>query len=632
MQKREKILATIFGAVIVLWLGMPVINSTFIEPIESRNQQLKALNQSIDQQEEKELELLRSAKQLGVWVKHSLPPDEHDAQRLYQEWLKDLAQLSGISDLKLSPGRRIREGKTYIAVQVSLEGTATYQQMSHFLFHFYQTDLLQNIIGLDLKSTGTGKSDRLEFKLTAEGLALTKAKPREHLFPRCKLASALKFDENKMKVLDTIEFPEQTPFRIRINQEFLTVSDISGNTWTIDRGVDKTVPAQYDAETPIEFAPLNQLSAGGTKLEQPVSQDAELINVLSTKYFPKGESFLIKIGNELLNVVNQTQGEWIVQRGVLDTKASAHAKGAAVTQAPQYLQALFDFELVAPANPFAKPVPDKIYKLKLNEISKQSVVRGSSLNFTVPLTGINPALKTPVLTLKTELPGLVVESGKLKWSPTKEQKTGVYSVEVTATQGDQTDSKSFQLELLEKNTPPKIEAAKSVTAYLARPFSMTVKATDTDLPAQKLKFELEPGAPAGSTINAETGEFTWTPPASTELKDYMITIKVSDSGIPSVSTSQQISIKVALDDAFFTFLTGSIEIDGKKIAWLRNRATNQKQEVQAGDVIDISEIHAIVKTITDQHLILEIDGKPWMLILGENFRTMRNLSAPPVLN
>ncbi len=632
MQKREKILAAVFGAVILLWFGMPVIDSTFIEPVVSRTNQLQALNQLIDQQEEKELELLRSARQSGVWVKQSLPPDEHDAQRLYLEWLEDLAELSGISDLKLSPGRRIREGKTYIAIQVSLEGTATYQQMCHFLMHFYQTDLLQNIINLDLKSTGTSKADRLKLKLTAEGLALTKAKPREHLFPRAKLAAALKFDENKIKVQDTIEFPRQTPFRIRINQEFLTVSEINGDTWTITRGVDKTVPAQYAAETPFELSPLSHRSAGSTKLQQPVTQNAELIKVLSTKYFPEGQRFLIKIDNEILDVSNSTQAEWIVKRGVLDTKATFHTKGASVLQAPQYLQALYDYGLVAPVNPFAKPVPDKVYKLKLNDISRQSIIRGNALDFTVPLAGVNPALKAPELTLKTELPGMVAESGKLKWSPEKEQKAGLYAVTVTATQGQQSDSKSFQIELLEKNTPPKIEAAKSVTAYLAQPFSMIVKATDADLPSQKLKFELEAGAPNGSIINAETGNFTWTPTASTELKDYMITVKVTDSGIPPVSSTQPIHIKVALDDAFFTFLTGSINVDGKKIAWLRNRATNQKREVQVGDTVDVSEIHAIVKSISDQHLILEIDGKPWMLSLGNNFRTMRNLHSSPVLN
>ncbi|QDT95461.1 putative Ig domain-containing protein [Gimesia aquarii] len=632
MQKREKILALIFGAVIVFWLGMPILHSTFIEPIESRENQLNAINNSIDQKEQQELELLRSAKQLGTWVEHSLPPDEHDAQRLYLEWLNDLAELSGISDLKLSPGRRIREGKTYIAVQVSLEGTATYQQLSHFLLHFYQTDLLQNIVRLELKSTGTGKSDPLEVKITAEGLALTKAKPREQLFPRAKVAAILNFDGTKMKVQDVIDFPSQTPFRIRINQEFLTVNEISGDIWTIVRGANSTVPARYDAGTPFELSPLSQYSEGNTKLQQPITQDTELIKVLSSKHFPKGQRFLIKINNEILNVINQTNGEWAVQRGVLDTKPTAHSKGAVVMQAPQYLQAVFDYGLVAPSNPFAKPVPDKVYKLELKEIPKQTIVRGNTLELKIPIVGINPSINAPVLSVKEKLPGLVIKSDKLNWSPAKEQKAGVYPITITAVQGDQTQEKVFQIELLEKNTPPKIEAIKSVVAYQTQPLSLFVKASDVDLPPQKLKFELASEAPEGVKLNLETGELTWTPAASAELKDYVITVKVSDSGTPPVSSTENITVKVLLDDAFFTFLTGSINVDGKKMAWLRNRATNQKQEVQAGDTINVSEIHAIVKSISDKYLILEIDGKPWVLSLGENFRTLRNLSSVPVLN
>ncbi|MCA9016779.1 MAG: cadherin repeat domain-containing protein, partial [Planctomycetaceae bacterium] len=627
MQKREKILAAIFGAVIVIWLGMPVIDRTFIEPVESRKNQLKALNQQIDQKEQKELELLRSAKQLGNWVAHSLPPDEHDAQRLYLEWLNDLAELSGMTNLKLSPGRRIREGKTYIAIQVALEGSATYEQLCRFLLHFYQTDLQQNIIGLELDSTGTGKSDQIEVKLTAEGLALTKAKPREQLFPRAKLASTLNFDETKMKTQGTIDFPKETPFRIRIDQEFLTVSEVAGDTWTIVRGADLTVPARYEAGTPVELAPLNQFAEGSTKLQQPVTADAPLIKVLSARYFPRGQSFLVKIDQEFLNVTSHAAGDWTVQRGALNSKPAPHQKGATISQAPQYLQAAFDYGLIAASSPFAKPVPDKVYKLELKEISDQSVVRGKTLDLTLPLQGVNPGLKAPVVSVITELPNLVAESGKLKWSPEKEQKPGVYPVIVTATQGEQSVESTFQIEFLEQNTPPQIEVVTSATAYQTRPLSLFVKATDADLPAQKLSFSLAPGAPVGVSINAETGELTWTPEVTLELKEYPITVTVSDSGIPPVSTSKQINVKVSLDDAFFTFLTGSIDIDGKKIAWLRNRATNQKQEVQAGDVLDVSEIHAVVKTITDKHLILEIDGKPWMLSLGENFRSLRNLAA-----
>lgn len=632
MQKREKILAAVFGTVILVWLGMPVINSTFIEPVESRQNQLKALNLQIDQKEQKELQLLRSAKQLGDWVEHSLPPDEHDAQRLYLEWLNDLAELSGISNLKLSPGRRIREGKTYVAIQVSLEGSATYEQLCRFLLHFYQASLQQNIIGLELDSTGTRKSDPLEIKLTAEGLALTKAKPREQLFPRARLAASLNFDETKMKVQGTIDFPNRAPFRARIEQEFVTVTEVSGDTWTIDRGADFTVPARYDAGTPLELAPLNEFSEGSTKLKEPITADAQLMQVLSASYFPQGESFVVRIEQEFLNVTRRTGGEWAVQRGILDSKPASHKKGAMIEQAPQYLQAVFDYGLVVNSSPFAKPVPDKVYKLELSEISNQTLVRGETLDLNLPLQGIDPSLKNPEVALITELLDLTAESGKLKWSPDKEQKPGTYPVIVSVTQGDQNVETMFQIDFMEKNTPPEIEALDPRVAYQTRPLSVNVKATDADQPPQKLTYSLAAGAPEGASINAETGELTWTPAVSAELKEYPITVTVTDSGNPSAATSSQINIRVALDDAFFTFLTGSIDLDGKKVAWLRNRATNQKREVQVGDQLEIAEIHAVVKAITDKHLILEMDGKEWILSLGENFRSLRNLASTPVLN
>ena len=632
MQKREKILAAIFGTVILVWLGMPVINSTFIEPVQTRQNQLKALNQQIDQKEHKELELLRSARQLGDWVAHSLPPDEHDAQRLYLEWLSDLAELSGITNLKLSPGRRIREGKTYIAIQVSLEGTATYAQLTQFLLHFYQTDLRQNIINLELDSTGTAKADQLEVKLTAEGLALSKARPREQLFPRTRLSESLNFDATSLKLNGAGEFPYETPFRVRINQEFLTVNAIKGDTWTVTRGASQTVPARYEAGTPVELAPMNQTAEGSTKLQQLLTQDAQLLKVLSDRYFPSGESFLIKIDNEILNVSNRNSTEWTVQRGLLDTRPATHNKGAAVTQVPEYLQALYDYQQVAENSPFAKPVPDKVYQLELRDIGKQTLIRGNTLDLSLPLAGINPSQSAPKISVKSDLPGIVAQAGKLQWAPATEQKTGTFPVTITATQGDQKVERTFEIEFLEKNTAPKLETVSTVTAYQTRPLTLQVKATDSDQPAQKLMFELESGAPEGMRINSQTGELTWTPSVATEMKEYPVTVKVTDSGIPSASSTQKLTINVTLDDAFFTFLTGSIELDGRRIAWIRNRATNEKREIKEGDSIDVADLHAVVKTITDQHIILEIDGKPWMLSLGENFRSLRNLASVPVLN
>src|SRR5205823_814943 len=61
--------------------------------------------------------------------------------------------------------------------------------------------------------------------------------------------------------------------------------------------------------------------------------------------------------------------------------------------------------------------------------------------------------------------------------------------------------------------------------------------TDTDSPPQTLTFTLAPGAPAGASLNAQTGVFSWTP---TELQGgavYNFTVQVSDNGFPTRTDS-----------------------------------------------------------------------------------------------
>jgi hypothetical protein len=68
--------------------------------------------------------------------------------------------------------------------------------------------------------------------------------------------------------------------------------------------------------------------------------------------------------------------------------------------------------------------------------------------------------------------------------------------------------------------------------------------TDTDSPPQTLTFTLAPGAPAGASLNAQTGVFSWRP---TELQGgavYNFTVQVSDNGIPTRSDSRGFSATV----------------------------------------------------------------------------------------
>ena len=58
--------------------------------------------------------------------------------------------------------------------------------------------------------------------------------------------------------------------------------------------------------------------------------------------------------------------------------------------------------------------------------------------------------------------------------------------------------------------------------------AFTATATDADLPEDTLMFSLDVGAPEGASIDANTGEFTWTPMEAKGPGSFDVTVRVSD--------------------------------------------------------------------------------------------------------
>jgi hypothetical protein len=71
-------------------------------------------------------------------------------------------------------------------------------------------------------------------------------------------------------------------------------------------------------------------------------------------------------------------------------------------------------------------------------------------------------------------------------------------------------------------------------------------ATDPDLPANRLVFNLGPGAPAGSAIDPVAGRLTWTVPADGEPGTNMLTVRVTDNGTPPLSAEMSFTVGVVV--------------------------------------------------------------------------------------
>src|SRR5205814_5779764 len=74
--------------------------------------------------------------------------------------------------------------------------------------------------------------------------------------------------------------------------------------------------------------------------------------------------------------------------------------------------------------------------------------------------------------------------------------------------------------------------------------TVTNSASDSDIPANLLAYSLDPGSPVGAQINPTNGVFTWTPSIDQVLSTNIITVRVTDSGVPSLSDAKSFTIVV----------------------------------------------------------------------------------------
>ncbi|HTD68184.1 MAG TPA: lamin tail domain-containing protein, partial [Candidatus Limnocylindria bacterium] len=90
------------------------------------------------------------------------------------------------------------------------------------------------------------------------------------------------------------------------------------------------------------------------------------------------------------------------------------------------------------------------------------------------------------------------------------------------------------------NQPPVLGTIGNKVINLGQTLSFLATATDVDVPAQVLGFLLGGTPPAGANITP-AGAFTWTPTAVTTNT---ITVRVVDSGSPSLSDSETFTVEV----------------------------------------------------------------------------------------
>jgi len=138
-------------------------------------------------------------------------------------------------------------------------------------------------------------------------------------------------------------------------------------------------------------------------------------------------------------------------------------------------------------------------------------------------------------------------TGVFTWTPSEIQGPGVYDITVVVTDNNLpqlNDSKTFQVTVNEVNLPPVLTAISNHFVHAGMAFTFTNTASDPDLPANVLSYSLEPGAPAGATMQPLSGVFAWQTSGIDTGTTNPVTVRVTDDGVPLLSDTQSFSIAV----------------------------------------------------------------------------------------
>jgi len=232
--------------------------------------------------------------------------------------------------------------------------------------------------------------------------------------------------------------------------------------------------------------------------------------------------------------------------------------GGAFSWTPAEIQGPGDYSITVNATDNGSPnlTGSATFSVHVNEVNStpaitnpgdKTIAEGSLLTFVVSATDSDLPAQTLTFSLGAGAPAgaAITAGGAFTWTPSEAQGPGSYPITINVSDGTASAGTSITVTVTEVNAAPVLGAIGNKTVAAGQTLTFTATATDADLPANTLTFSLDAGAPAGATIGAASGAFSWT----TSLSDvggspYSITVRVTDNGVPVASDFETISVTV----------------------------------------------------------------------------------------
>jgi hypothetical protein len=214
------------------------------------------------------------------------------------------------------------------------------------------------------------------------------------------------------------------------------------------------------------------------------------------------------------------------------------------------------------------------------------VGEGDTLTFVATANDADSPAQT--LTFSLDASGLPAgasinpSNGVFAWQPDETQGPGVYTITIRVTDNGAPPLSGTALVTIivnESNTPPALAAITNRTVLLGDAVSFTAQASDIDLPAQLIAFDFATAAPAGATIGATNGMFSWT---ANTVGTNTFTVRAMDNGPGALTDTKTFDIIVTGSSLLTT-----ISISNQIVTLNWNAISNRSYDVEFKN--DLSE-------------------------------------------
>jgi len=190
---------------------------------------------------------------------------------------------------------------------------------------------------------------------------------------------------------------------------------------------------------------------------------------------------------------------------------------------------------------------------QLSSIGNRNATEGVAFSVSVSATDADRPNNTLTYSLDSgsRAAGMSINpnTGQLSWTPSETQGGNVFPVTVTVVDNGSpnlSDFETFNITVAENNIAPVLSSIGNQNVTEGNLLSFTASATDADSPTQSLTFSLDAASrAAGMTINANTGQFAWTPTEAQGPDVFSVTVTVTDNGSPIRSDFETFDITVA---------------------------------------------------------------------------------------